>query len=37
MINTAPTILKNNSSHARVLSDALTHVELTWYEKKIEH
>ena len=37
MITTAPTILQNNGSRARVRSDALTHVELTWYEKKNEH
>ena len=37
MINTAPPILQNGGSRARVPSDGLTHVELTWYEKKIEH
>ena len=37
MINTAPRILQNGGSRAHVPSDALTHVELTWYEKKIEH
>jgi hypothetical protein len=37
MINTAPTILQNEGGIARGPSDALTHVELNWYEKKIEH
>jgi hypothetical protein len=37
MINTTPTILQNDGSLARVPSAGLTHVELTWYEKKIEH
>src|SRR5271165_6760376 len=37
MSNGAPTHLRPEGSHVICRSDALTRVELTWHEKKIEH
>ena len=37
MINYASSLRSRDRSRASYRSDVLTHVELTWYEKKIEH
>jgi hypothetical protein len=37
MNDNAPSAAHRQESHAGRLSDSLTHVELTWYEKRIEN